>query len=64
MHRLLRIDVFFSDDIHIVKDLVVPDVRLGAFHGRLFSNRPLSVVRRYGFDKGIKAAVSPVKWKG
>jgi len=33
MHRLFRIDTFFSNDIHIVKDFVVPDVRLGAVHG-------------------------------
>jgi hypothetical protein len=38
MHRLFRIDAFFSNDIHIVKDFVVPDVRLGAVHGSCVSH--------------------------
>jgi hypothetical protein len=33
MHRLLRIDVFFSNDVHIVKDFVVPDICLWTVHG-------------------------------
>ena len=33
MHSLLCIDVFFSDDIHIVKDFVVPNIRLWTVHG-------------------------------
>jgi hypothetical protein len=33
MHRLLRIDVFFSNDVHIMKDFVVPDICLWSVHG-------------------------------
>ena len=33
MHSLLCIDVLFSDDIPIVKDFVVPNIRLWTVHG-------------------------------
>jgi hypothetical protein len=33
MHRLFRIDVFFSNDVHIVEDFVMPDICLWSVHG-------------------------------